>query len=329
MLCYNYGNQAEDKPVTDNLNYGTDFSQAKTQEYKPASRGRSCLGCLVQLLLLLLLFVCLLTPVLVLSPISNRVNVLIIGVDERPGETGASRTDTIILGAFALYPSRAAFLTIPRDLWVAIPGQSENRINTAFFFGEAKKRGTGQDLAMSTIETNFGVPIHKYIRLNFEGFKKIIDAAGGIDVMVKRTIKDNEYPTDDGRTQTLVIQSGLQHFDGEMALKYVRTRHADSDFGRGVRQEQVIVALVTRMLNPLQWYRWPLVAVAFLDSAETNLTPGDMFVILVTMARSQGEGLKLYQISQEMTSSYTTDGGANVLLPDWEKIRPMISELFY
>ena len=90
---------------------------------------------------------------------------------------------------------------------------------------------------------NLGVPVQRYAVIDFEGFKRIVDAAGGVDVDVPHEIIDYEYPTPDYGIEMLQIPAGRVHMDGELALKYVRTRHGDSDFGRLQRQQQVMLAI--------------------------------------------------------------------------------------
>src|SRR5437763_15019205 len=95
--------------------------------------------------------------------------------------------------------------------------------------------------------------------IGLQGVRDIVDAVGGVDVTVAEAIHDDAYPTDDYGIITVDIAAGRQHMDGETALRYARTRHQDSDFGRIARQQQVIAAVRNAMLNPVNWPRIPAV----------------------------------------------------------------------
>lgn len=259
---------------------------------------------------------------------SGRLNVLTLGVDRRPGETGPARTDTLILATFDPRQAQAALLSIPRDLWVDIPGQGANRINTANYFGDLAQPGYGPVLAVQTVQNNFGPTIHGYVLVDFAGFVALVDALGGIDIDVPQTIVDENYPTPDYGVMTIIIPAGLQHMDGETALIYARTRHADSDFSRVQRQQQVLRALTARALQPSAWPRLPTawaVARAYLT---TNLSEIDLATIFLAVLLVGPEGLQSYAINQDMTTSFTTASGAQVLLPRWEAILPLVHALF-
>ncbi len=173
---------------------------------------------------------------------TERVNLLLLGADKRPDET-IYRTDTLIVVTLDPATKTAGMLSIPRDLWVPIPGYGESRINQAFVLGEVKKYpGGGPALAMRTVQEFLGVPIHGYVLVDFDGLRKLIDQIGGIDVMVEKPIDDTQYPTDDYGYQEVHIPAGLVHMDGDLALKYARVRHGSSDIDRGRRQQQVLMA---------------------------------------------------------------------------------------
>jgi LCP family protein required for cell wall assembly len=163
----------------------------------------------------------------------ERINILLLGIDQRPGENGPFRTDTMILVSLDPATNTASMLSIPRDLWVRIPGYGENRINTAHSTGDAENYpGGGVALAKKTVAQNFGVPVHYYVRVNFTGFEQLIDAIGGLDIDVATAIHDDKYPTEDYGTLVLDIPAGLQHMDGITVLRYARSRHGTGDFDR-------------------------------------------------------------------------------------------------
>lgn len=298
---------------------------------QPVARDQGCrplLNCSLMLLLPLAIIVGILGGIFLVAWQSSRLNVLVLGLDRRPGETAPVRTDTVILGTF--YPAlpQAALLSIPRDLWVDIPGYGANRINTANYFGDLSQEKYGPVLAMQTVAGTFGVPVHGYIRLDFNGFTALVDALGGITVDVPETIIDSDYPTPDYGTTTITIPAGRQHMDGETALIYARTRHTDSDFGRSRRQQQILRALLVSALQPSTWPRLPVAWMVTRTTLETNLTEIDLATILLASLLVGPDGLETAVISQDMTTPYVTEQGAQVLLPRWEVIRPLLATMF-
>jgi LCP family protein required for cell wall assembly len=161
-----------------------------------------------------------------------RTNTLILGLDRRPDQGTVVRSDTMMVLTTHPPDASVGLLSIPRDLYVEIPGRGTSRINTAHFWGESQAAGNGPLLAMATVEHNFGVPIHHYVRVDFEGFRAVVDAVGGIDIVVEEPIVDDAYPSEDYGTIRIEIPAGPQHMDGETALRYARSRHSSSDFDR-------------------------------------------------------------------------------------------------
>jgi len=195
------------------------------------------------------------TPVRVTEPLpmwrgTDRLNILVMGLDRRPGTALPGRADVIMIASVDPVQREVALLSIPRDLWVEIPGHGENRVNTAYFYGEFEgTEGGGPGLMKRTLEHNFGVDIDYYGTLDFECFERIIDILGGITVDVPEQIRDDRYPDDDYGYMRIYIPAGRQHMTGETALQYVRARHQTSDFSRMRRQQQVLVAARDKALR--------------------------------------------------------------------------------
>jgi LCP family protein required for cell wall assembly len=197
------------------------------------------------------------------TPLVGGVTVLLIGVDERTGhpEEGV-RSDTLIL-ARVNGPGRwVNMLSIPRDTEVDIPGVGPTKIAVAYGQGYARAEelyGTGTSaqqggmgLAAQTVEKFLAshgrsIRVDYTAQVNFEGFVGVVDALGGVTIDVPRYIVDYAYPTADFGVTTVEFQPGPQHMDGAHALMYARTRHADSDFGRSERQQQVIRAIMAEL----------------------------------------------------------------------------------
>lgn len=257
-----------------------------------------------------------------------RTNVLVLGLDRRPNQGTAVRSDTIILTT--VYPAgrRIALLSIPRDLYVEIPGHGTSRINTAHFWGENGAEGSGPALAIETVAHNLGVHADHYVRVDFDGFRAIIEAAGGLDILVEKPIIDNAFPTDDYGTIRIEIPAGLQHMDGDTALQYARSRHGSSDFDRAKRQQQIVVALVQRFFQPEVWPNLPTIYRAVMGNVDTDISALDLMLLAPTFFRAGRDGIEHHVIDREMTTPWTTPTGGAVLLPRWEIIRPLTQELF-
>jgi LCP family protein required for cell wall assembly len=263
----------------------------------------------------------------------ERVNVLLLGIDERTSQEGPWRTDTMIVLTVDPATKTAGMLSIPRDLWVSIPGFGENRINTAHFLGDSEEYpGGGPALAKRTAQRNLGVPIHYYLRLNFVGFEKVIDTIGGVDIDVPEEINDPKFPDDNFGYDPLHIPAGQHHMDGKLALKYARTRHGSSDFDRIKRQQQVIMAVRDQVMQlellPRLLPRLPQLVDSMGDAVQTDIPLGELWALAQLAREIDRDRIRARAIDQSMTAPITTPKGQQVLWPDREKIRPLIDELF-
>jgi LCP family protein required for cell wall assembly len=260
---------------------------------------------------------------------SDRINILLLGTDTRVGELGASRTDTMIVVTVDPQSKTAGMLSIPRDLWVAIPGYSENRINVAHFLGERDKYpGGGPALAKKTVQYTLGIPIHYYVRINFEGFEKIIDAIGGVAIDVKEAVHDTKYPDNNYGYMTVDIPAGVQKMDGKTALQYARARHGSSDFSRARRQQEVLKAIRDKAIHlDIPLTRIPEILKLVGNSVQTDLSLSEMYT-LAKLGRELTGDIQSMVIDESMTTSQTTPDGADVLIPNRTKIREVINQLF-
>ena len=263
----------------------------------------------------------------------ERVSILILGVDQRPGERGPWRTDTMLVVSVDPVSKSAGLLSIPRDLWVEIPGHGSDRINTAYVTGEVTQfPGGGPALAKKTVQENLGEPIHYYLRVNFAAFQQLVDLVGGVDVYVEREINDPAYPDMNYGYDPLRIPAGWQHMDGALALKYARTRHASSDFERAHRQQQGMLAVrdkVTRLdLLPELLSRAREIAATLGNSIQTDLTL-DQLVRLAQLGNEIDRArICTATIDEAMTRSWTTPQGASVLVPDRAKMAVLHDLIF-
>ena len=197
----------------------------------------------------------------------NRINILVLGMGG-PSHPGGFLTDSMMVVSIRPNEKQVAMLSIPRDLYVPIEGYGQNKINSAFYDGYSgyssknctKKNNNAQcrknamtagaDLASKTVSSVLGLPIHYYVTVEFEGFEKIIDNVGGIDVNVEKAIYDPYFPDDKMEGYVpFKIKAGSQHLDGKMALKYARSRETTSDFDRASRQQKIALAFKEKALK--------------------------------------------------------------------------------
>ena len=186
---------------------------------------------------------------------AGRVNILLLGIGGA-GHDGPNLSDTIMVMSIDPKTKDVAMLSIPRDMYVKIPGHGTGKINGANSDG-------GPLLAEKVISNIIGVPIHYYLQIDFSGFKQAVDAVGGIDVKVQKTLSDYLYPCDDTGPNKfkycpIYFKAGLHHFNGTQALEFSRSRETTSDFDRAARQQMVIVALrqkaseASTLTNPIK-----------------------------------------------------------------------------
>ncbi|MGC9347946.1 MAG: LCP family protein [Anaerolineae bacterium] len=263
----------------------------------------------------------------------DRVTVLLLGIDERSQEKGPWRTDTIMLLTIDPLTRQAGALSIPRDLWVPIPGHKDGRINTAHFLGDLYDyAGGGPALAVETVEYNLGVPIDHYVRVNFQAFVTLVDQIGGIDIYVEKTIDDPKYPDYNYGYDPLHIEAGWHHFDGEMALKYARTRHGSSDFDRAHRQQQVMLAILNRVtsqeLLPDLARTAPQLYKTLEASVSTDMALDQMLALGNMTLDVDQENIRFGVIDHTCTQPWITPDGGQVLVPLRDRMREVRDYVF-
>ncbi len=180
----------------------------------------------------------------------SRVNILVMGLDFRDWEAngGAPRTDTMILLTIDPATKMAGMLSIPRDLWVEIPGFGHNKINAAYQLGEQSRLpGGGPSLAVATVEQFLGVTINFYAQIDFTAFERFIDEIGGVKIEVEKKIKVQVI----GQEKLEKLEAGRYTLPGNIALAYARARNTeDGDFDRSRRQQQLIYAIRNQFTRP-------------------------------------------------------------------------------
>lgn len=247
-----------------------------------------------------------------LAPI--RTNVLILGVDDSPERGELGRTDTIILSTVIPLKPYVGFLGIPRDLWVNIPNVGEQRINTAYFFAEAAQAGTGASSTVDTVRQNFGISLQYYLVLHMSGLVSLVDDLGGVEITLE--------------TPQGGLPAGSHQLDGASALAFVRERYSADDFSRMQQGQILMMACVRKAVMPDTWKRFPSVVFTIPGVVDTNIPFWAWPRMGIAYLRGSVFGADTRTISREMTSPYLTSGGAQVLLPDWNAINPLLQEMF-
>jgi LCP family protein required for cell wall assembly len=244
----------------------------------------------------------------------GRINILVLGIDTRSElNDPLARSDTLIVLSVDPQAQTAGILSVPRDLQVSLPGYGLQKINAAYFFGEADKLpGGGPGLALTAVSQLLDVAIPYYVTVDFAGFRTIVDELGGIDLYVPEAIDDPLYPGPYNSYIDVQFAPGCQHLDGERALEYARTRHGDSDFARSERQQQVIKAIRAQALalNVLPQYVSLLSGLG--DSITTNIPPEQQWA-LAQVAGQIGSG-DVYTAQLDYNSLLAVPGTTNFVL---------------
>ncbi len=263
----------------------------------------------------------------------ERITVLVMGIDRRPGEPFISRTDTMMLLSINQENNTASVLSIPRDLYVVIPGRGRDRINTAMVYGSSGNNPAGgAALAMQTIEYNLGVPVDHYLMVDFNAFIRAIDTLGGITVDVPYDIYDPTFPDMNYGYDPLYIPAGTHQFDGATALKYARTRHQDNDFYRAQRQQQVLMAVRDKVLSmgPVEMVRQaPNLYRQIEDGIRTDLSLEQMGQLALIAKEIPKDDIQTAVLDHNYVVGHRTPGGASVLVLINDRAAPLIQEMFH
>lgn len=237
------------------------------------------------------------------------VNILLIGQDKREGED-RQRSDAMILCSFNPESNKLSMISFLRDLYVQIPGYEDNRLNAAYTYGSF-------DLLKETLELNFGISVDGCLESDFEGFEKIIDTVGGVEIEL--TAEEAEIIGDGAK-------EGLCTLNGEQALTFARIRKIDSDFQRTARQRKIMGAVFEKAKT----YTLPELAVFFseiLPLMATDMTEDELTTLALTFASAfQDIETESYFVPAEGTYQNATIKEMAVLVPNLYEIKKLIFE---
>lgn len=269
----------------------------------------------------------------------DRLSVLVLGVGGE-GHSGSELTDTILLANADLKTQQIGMLSIPRDLAYPLGGGRFIKINAVNAYAEQKNPGQGARETADAYEELLGVKIDHVVKINFNAFKELIDAIGGVDITVERSFTDYEYPTEDEKWQTISFKEGEEHMDGSRALIYARSRHGSngegSDFARARRQQIIIMAVKKKLLsigtltNPsklLKLYQ------AISSNIQTDLSPWELMKLAPLAKQFSSDKINMHVLSNEQNGELVaqTVNGAYMLFPkkqDWSQIRDIAQHPF-
>ena len=276
------------------------------------------------------------------SVFNRRINLLIMGIDERPTDPNIApaNTDTLMVASIDPISKQMSLLSIPRDLWVNInlPGQApyKDRINTSWATG--LQAGGTTDAAATQLETDikddFGINIDYWVLLNFRGTEQLIDDIGGVDVNIPDdlAVPLSYYSDDDIHAELIQFNPGEQHLDGYHAVAFGRYRNTDSDLYRIKRQQLILTAALKKVLsagllnNPISlWNDY--------KSLIATDVPTAKLAGLALLVKAANSNLQAYSLGDPVNGSltvtdYVTDGGADVLLGNPANIQYWVNKAF-
>lgn len=266
---------------------------------------------------------------------ASRVTILLLGLDYRDWGSNieeASRSDTMILLTLDPQAKTAGVMSVPRDMWVAIPGFKHGKINTAYYLGDAYKMpGGGPALAVRTVEEFLGVEINYFAQIDFSAFVRFIDEIGGVAIDVPQEITVDLLGT--GFRTKKTLKPGRQVLPGEWALAYARARHTEGgDFDRAFRQQQVIMAIRDRMLSPNMLPSMiasaPALYSELATGIRTNLTLDQVIQLALLAQTVPDEKIQRGIIGKESVLFGTSPDGLSILIPIPDKIGVLRDRVF-
>jgi len=269
----------------------------------------------------------------------NRINFLLLGIGGKDHD-GGNLTDTIILTSLQLKPLKVSMISIPRDLLIFINGYGYRKINSINALAEINEKGSGAEIVAQTIAQTFNIPIHYYLKVDFDGFKNFIDDVNGVDIYVERDFVDYLYPAPDYEYQTIRFEKGLQTMDGEKLLEYVRSRHGNNgemgDFARAKRQQIAISAIKEKFLSVDTWLNPKHIYTLLNNYSEhfvTNLENWEILKLLSLLKNLDSTEIIKFGLSDNYDNylQASNDQGSYVLKPkagDFTEIQNLVKNIF-
>ncbi len=266
------------------------------------------------------------------------VNIVLLGGDDEVTGDNIARTDTMIILSINRTTGTVAMLSLPRDLFVWIPGWTMQRLNLTYTHGEQVGwTDGGFGLLRQAVFYNLGINVHYYALINLSGFKQIVDAVGGVDLAVDCTIQDYAIvgatvpaaasgPDEDA---SYILPVGYYHLNGEEALWYARSRGNSSDFDRGPRQQQILRAIWRQTRSTGQLANLPDLWSQATQIVQTNLSFDDMLTLVPIALNLNVSNIEHFSFARLYhTTPWTTPDGSNVQLPNYDAVRELLTDFY-
>lgn len=250
------------------------------------------------------------------------------GIDRRPGAGRGGRPDTLIVAALDRRSGHVGLVSVPRDLYVEVPGHGLARINATF--GIARRLGRDPMAHLRRVlEDTLSLPIRHTVLVDLAGFEALVDAVGGVTVDVPCSIRDVfvDARAASGR-RTLDVEAGRRHLDGATASMYVRSRHGRSDFSRARRQQAVALGIREKLGGADGLLRLPLLLDAVSEMLTTDMSRLELLRLARRGAATEPRHLHGFVFGARETIPHRTPEGRSVLLPRYEAIDAALSKLF-
>lgn len=271
-------------------------------------------------------------PAMVLTD-NKTVTFLLLGSDQRSATQTYFRTDVLIIAALRPENMQVSLISLPRDLYVYIPTVGMDRVNAAYEYGIMYNYpGGGAALLKDTILYNLGVRIDHLAIVDFDGFRKIVDTLGGVDVPVYCSYTDWHLispaldPENEDNWEMYTVGPGLEHMDGDLALWYARSRSKSSDFDRGRRSQEVLRALFKQAVSTDAVSKIPELYQDLSSSVITDLGLGDLLSLAPLALQMNNADISSYYVGRGYVSSWFTPGGASVQLPNGPAVQSLIQQ---
>ncbi|WP_270421358.1 LCP family protein [Acidaminococcus massiliensis] len=248
------------------------------------------------------------------AQLHGKRNTMVLGVDRRSGDTG--RSETLFVTMLDTSRNQAALLSVPRDTLVSIPGHGWDKVNHAYAYG-------GHDLSRKTLENFLGIQINNYVLVDFQGFIKLVDAIGGVDIDVEKPMQYAD-PYDGENGLVINLQPGRQHMDGTTAIQYVRYRDEEGDIGRVARQQKFMKAVFAKLRSTSLLTRAPEIARTLYQSIETDLSVTDLASLLVTFAKNVSGTSQLETAMVQGSPAYLDD--ISYWIPNMMALRQQVAQ---
>lgn len=247
----------------------------------------------------------------------------VLGLDTRANDAN-QRSDAIMLSRVNLDEFTVRTLSIPRDLYVEIPGYGYSKINDAYQRGLASdpelKWQSGAEVFAKTIAHNFGIDIDGFAVIELQRLPELIDAVGGVEVDNPYAVVVKEFPNfSGGGTRELDFPAGVLTLDGAATMDYVRTRQQDSDGGRVMRQHLVLAALLEKLQQPEMLLRVPDLVADLIDIVHTDISPELQIKLIAALPQVSIDNIAFTNIDRLLSSGYT-EGGAWIYRGDWNTL---------